>query len=591
MRPLTVHRNKVGGGRMRLASLAVLALALVGFAGYAASSRNNPASHAAAINPYASSCTNYPVLKVGSTGNCVKFLQQIFHDSGFGTVVTGKFDANTNSAVVFYQANAGLPDNGIVDTRTWTTLLKQTGAAAPPASTTAPKTTTTAPKATSTSTTAPTATSIPANPAPSSTKPILVVTPIVLTNPYAADCQPPRPVIQEGATGGCVKYLQQIFKNNGFGIAVTGTFDANTNSAVVFYQAIKKMPDNGAVNGPTWGALTGDSRVTSQVLGQGAPVAVQEASLCLPPRPVLQEGATGGCVKYLQEIFRAANFGITVTGTFDAKTYSAVVFYQANKKLTDNGVVNGATWAGLTGDSRVTSQVLGQGAPAVAAASTVNPYASACSAPRPTLQESASGNCVKYLQQIFKGSGFNVAVDGSFGPITQSAVAFYQSHKGLPTTGVVGPATWGALTGDARVNGQTLGTGTWSVANYGAGNLGGGTTIVQAAANGSPSQTCDLACYLTAMNKLASSGSLGATTAQSMSGFASLGAPLIGYGSTTTFYGSAGGGGGASTAEEFSGTNKNMGAHAPYVSGFAMPQAPSPTMPICGVNVLAPCRQ
>jgi hypothetical protein len=64
---------------------------------------------------------------------------------------------------------------------------------------------------------------------------------------------------------------------------------------------------------------------------------------------------------------------------------------------------------------------------------------------RPTLRQGATGGDVKYLQRRLRECGYNVEVDGKFGPKTASAVRAFQSANGLDVDGIVGPATWAAL--------------------------------------------------------------------------------------------------------------------------------------------------
>jgi len=62
--------------------------------------------------------------------------------------------------------------------------------------------------------------------------------------------------------------------------------------------------------------------------------------------------------------------------------------------------------------------------------------------PTETLNPGDTGAQVKLLQAALKHLGFYTgAVDGDFGPATQSAVQQFQSAYGLSADGVVGPAT------------------------------------------------------------------------------------------------------------------------------------------------------
>jgi peptidoglycan hydrolase-like protein with peptidoglycan-binding domain len=52
---------------------------------------------------------------------------------------------------------------------------------------------------------------------------------------------------------------------------------------------------------------------------------------------------------------------------------------------------------------------------------------------------------VRPLQQLLHAHDFPVAIDGRFGPETESAVVAFQKKRALAADGVVGPRTWAKL--------------------------------------------------------------------------------------------------------------------------------------------------
>lgn len=65
--------------------------------------------------------------------------------------------------------------------------------------------------------------------------------------------------------------------------------------------------------------------------------------------------------------------------------------------------------------------------------------------PWPQVRRGDREHPVRTLQHLLRARGHSVAVDGSFGPLTEGAVRAFQQEKGLVVDGVVGRNTWGAL--------------------------------------------------------------------------------------------------------------------------------------------------
>ena len=72
---------------------------------------------------------------------------------------------------------------------------------------------------------------------------------------------------------------------------------------------------------------------------------------------------------------------------------------------------------------------------------------------KPTLRKGDSGAEVTTLQNMLNSQdiGAPLIPDGQFGPLTQKAVMTFQSLRGQPIDGVVGPMTWTALNSGAQV--------------------------------------------------------------------------------------------------------------------------------------------
>ena len=63
----------------------------------------------------------------------------------------------------------------------------------------------------------------------------------------------------------------------------------------------------------------------------------------------------------------------------------------------------------------------------------------------PNLQNGSKGEYVKKLQEVLNSHGYDLVVDGAFGPKTRDAVKDYQSKHSLVIDGIVGKMTWKSL--------------------------------------------------------------------------------------------------------------------------------------------------
>jgi N-acetyl-anhydromuramyl-L-alanine amidase AmpD len=124
--------------------------------------------------------------------------------------------------------------------------------------------------------------------------------------------------------------------------------------------------------------------------------------------PLVQSGNTGERVRTVQYFLQQWGYSVTADGVFGSGTLSAVKSFQSSHGLSADGVVGNASWPALT----------------------------------ITTQQGDSGSKVRAVQSQLRESGYNVTVDGAFGPATNTAVRSFQSSKGLGVDGIVGDNTW-----------------------------------------------------------------------------------------------------------------------------------------------------
>ncbi|MBD0336066.1 MAG: peptidoglycan-binding protein [Cyanobacteria bacterium Co-bin13] len=192
-------------------------------------------------------------------------------------------------------------------------------------------------------------------------------------------------------------------------------------------------------------------------------------------RPTLRLGSQGEAVHELQAMLRLLGFyPDTVTGQFQESTQEAVKQFQSATGLAPDGVVGSATWSQLfptppgeanpptaatTPASPATTAAPAPASPAPStngAAPSSTPAATpsaprpanpaAATSERPVLRPGMSGPAVTRLQERLRALGFyRGTVDGVFGTQTETAVKQAQRHYNLEPDGVVGPATWSAI--------------------------------------------------------------------------------------------------------------------------------------------------
>jgi hypothetical protein len=131
--------------------------------------------------------------------------------------------------------------------------------------------------------------------------------------------------------------------------------------------------------------------------------------------PTVRRGDSGPDVTSVQHLLNARGAGLAADGVFGPLTETAVRNFQAAMGLSVTGVVDTRTWPTLV----------------------------------ITIRRGDSGAAVRAVQVQLVKWGYELAVDGVFGPGTEAAVRDAQLQNRLVVDGVVGSSTWRALTGGA----------------------------------------------------------------------------------------------------------------------------------------------
>lgn len=153
-----------------------------------------------------------------------------------------------------------------------------------------------------------------------------------------------------------------------------------------------------------------DSNGVTFALSTG-PFWVQIKAVAAPQAgwPTYKIGDGGAEVFALQYLLRARGYNLNADGVFGPITQTQVENFQTDKNLTEDAIVGPETWQALI------IQVA----------------------------QGKTGQEVRAVQHLLKYKfGYNITVDGIFGPDTANAVKDFQSDKGLAVDGIVGPQTW-----------------------------------------------------------------------------------------------------------------------------------------------------
>jgi peptidoglycan hydrolase-like protein with peptidoglycan-binding domain len=162
------------------------------------------------------------------------------------------------------------------------------------------------------------------------------------------------PTLFKGATGPAVRTLQELLRNRRFFLSsVNGIFDQQTFESVTLFQQSRGMQGDGVVGAATWSALRSGSTPSPTPTPRPQPSPVPGFE------PILSRGASGPAVSELQRLLLARGFYRgAIDGEFGFGTEASVMRFQSSRRdLTNNGIVDGSTWAALrSGGGGATSQ-------------------------------------------------------------------------------------------------------------------------------------------------------------------------------------------------------------------------------------------
>ncbi len=139
-------------------------------------------------------------------------------------------------------------------------------------------------------------------------------------------------------------------------------------------------------------------------------------------------GDKGNQITTIQQALANYGYDISVDGDYGASTQAAVRQFQEAQGLEADGIVGAATYEALMGEAMPENHTVQAGASAAMPAAT-------------------SQNEITLVQQALANNGYDVAVDGAFGPGTERAIRSYQVDHGLEPDGIVGQETFYSLTG------------------------------------------------------------------------------------------------------------------------------------------------
>jgi len=275
---------------------------------------------------------------------------------------------------------------------------------------------------------------------------------------YSIGSNPPTVVLRLGARGEAVVELQFLlnfigqFYNDLPFVIEDNVFRDSTRLAVIAFQRRFGLNPDGVVGPMTWNRLY---EVYRRLRNTVPPPNPPPGTPPIPPFPgtPLQVGTRSNDVRILQSNLNGiarCNPSIetlTVDGVFGPRTQGAVREFQRLFNMTQDGIVNRATWYRVVDEFNLLQGTACPTPPPPPPPPTPRPPF-----PGTSLRVGSRGEDVRTMQRflnniarVFPIIPGNLNEDGIFGPITEASVRAFQTFFGLNSDGVIGPLTWGRI--------------------------------------------------------------------------------------------------------------------------------------------------
>lgn len=267
--------------------------------------------------------------------------------------------------------------------------------------------------------------------------------------------------IGPGTDGPVTTGIQYLLRARGHAVTVDGVFGPATAAAVAAFQSGAGLTADGVVGEVTWPALV---VVTHPGSTGDAVRAVQQFGLVGSPgeSPLAVDGSYGPITADHVKAFQGS-WGLTIDGAAGAETWSFFSTFVPGPRpwaLVKQGATQADNWRVLAAQHLLRargSAIAADGAFGPASGAAVQAFQKTLRATEisstvgqldwPALIVIAKvgdhGEAVRAVQTLLPGG---LTVDGDFGPQTDAAVRQFQTMFEPPSDGVVGPATWHALT-------------------------------------------------------------------------------------------------------------------------------------------------